>query len=206
MLAEGAPAESYRDEGNRWMFANANPAWDQPGVAPCAPVLTGGPIVDAAWRRLLERSGERLDVPTTGDADIHLLADGVRVCGRSTFDGWMTFAVPPGAQRLVIASRSSAPDALGLSRDPRVLGVALTRIVLWRDGASTVIDADDPVLAKGFHAYETAEGSIWTNGQGEIPARFLQDGRTPDRVQVQVRMTTRYALAAPGALRRAAAA
>ena len=30
LLAEGAPAESYRDDGNRWLFENANSGWDLP--------------------------------------------------------------------------------------------------------------------------------------------------------------------------------
>jgi len=195
LLAEGAPAESYRDEGNRWMFANANPDWDRPGVAPYAPVLTSGPIVDAAWKRLLERSGELLDVPTTGDADVHLLVDGVRVNGRTMLDGWMSFAVPEGAKRMVIGSRSGAQDELGLCRDPRTLGVALTRIVLWRDGVPRVIDADDPLLVQGFHVYEAEEGSIWTNGAGVIPAAYADGQRAPDVVEVQLRMTTRYPVA-----------
>ena len=66
LLANGAPAESYRDDGNRWLFQNANPGWADPGwvnpgwglVAqePCAPVQTGGRVVDAIWRRLLDRA------------------------------------------------------------------------------------------------------------------------------------------------------
>jgi len=197
LLAEGAPAESYRDEGNRWMFANANPAWDRPGVAPYAPVLTGGPIVDAAWKRLLDRSGARLDVPTTGDADVHLLVDGVRVHGSAMLDGWISFTVPDGAERIAIASRSAAQDKLGLCRDPRTLGVALTRIVLWRYAVPTVIDADDPLLVDGFHAYEEEEGSIWTDGLGVIPASFLDGKWTPEVLEVQVRMTTRYSIVEP---------
>jgi hypothetical protein len=42
LLANGAPAESYRDDGNRWLFQNANSGWDLPPQEPCAPVLTGG--------------------------------------------------------------------------------------------------------------------------------------------------------------------
>ncbi len=59
LLANGAPAESYRDDGNRWLFANANTGWDLPPQEPCAPVVTGGPVVDATWLRLLERAGPR---------------------------------------------------------------------------------------------------------------------------------------------------
>ncbi len=42
LVADGAPAESYRDDGNRWLFRNANSAWHLPPQEPCAPVLTGG--------------------------------------------------------------------------------------------------------------------------------------------------------------------
>ena len=51
LIADGAPAESYRDDGNRQLFRNANSGWGLPPQPACAPVLTGGPIVDAIWRR-----------------------------------------------------------------------------------------------------------------------------------------------------------
>jgi hypothetical protein len=41
LIADGAPAESYRDDGNRWLFHNPNPGWVLPPQPPCAPVLTG---------------------------------------------------------------------------------------------------------------------------------------------------------------------
>jgi hypothetical protein len=49
LLADGAPAESYRDDGNRWLFQNTNSGWHLPPQEPCAAVLTGGPVVDAVW-------------------------------------------------------------------------------------------------------------------------------------------------------------
>jgi hypothetical protein len=79
LIANGAPAESYRDDGNRWLFQNANVGWHLPPQDPCAPVLTGGPVVDAAWRRLLDRAGPRDLPPLTDDPDLHLIVDGVRV-------------------------------------------------------------------------------------------------------------------------------
>jgi len=36
LIANGALAESYRDDGNRWLFRNANSGWDQPPKPPCA--------------------------------------------------------------------------------------------------------------------------------------------------------------------------
>ena len=82
LLANGARAETYRDDGNRWLFRNANSGWDLPPLEPCAPILTGGPIVDAIWRRLLDRSGPRPAMPLTGDADLHRLQSW-------TASGWM---------------------------------------------------------------------------------------------------------------------
>ena len=66
LLANGAPAESYRDDGNRWLFHNANAGWHLPPQDPCASVLTGGAVVDAVWRRLLDRAGPRALPPLTG--------------------------------------------------------------------------------------------------------------------------------------------
>jgi hypothetical protein len=37
LLANGAPAESYRDHGNRWLFQNANAGWHLPPQDPYAP-------------------------------------------------------------------------------------------------------------------------------------------------------------------------
>jgi len=79
LLANGAPAESYRDDGNRWLFQNANSGWDQSPKPLCAPVLTRGHLVDAVWRRLLERSGPRRMPPLTDEPDLHLVVDGRHV-------------------------------------------------------------------------------------------------------------------------------
>jgi hypothetical protein len=88
-------------------------------------VLIGGPLVDAAWCRLLERSKPRLNRFTAGEPDLHLLVDGVRLDGRVVGKGVHTFRLkkPPTSTR--VSSRAAAQDALGLTRDPRLLGVAL---------------------------------------------------------------------------------
>jgi hypothetical protein len=190
LLANNCPAESYRDEGNRWMFPNANPSWAARDVPPCAPVLTGGPVVDAVWQHLLQRSGQRLNLAATEDPDLHLLVDGRRIDG--AWHGTREFHadLPAGARSLAIASRAAAQDELGYFRDPRCLGVAIASILLWRGNTHIVIPASEPSLRLGFHEYEPAEDCIWTNGQAIIPAEFL--GLSFDRIQLHIRHTTRY--------------
>jgi hypothetical protein len=121
-VANGAPAESYRDDGNRWLFRNANSGWGLPPQAPCASVLTGGPLVDAIWRRLLDRAGPRPGGPMTDDPDLHLLVDGRRVDAVVRDDVWHEFRLPSPPASVRIVSPSAAPQEMGLARDPRCLG------------------------------------------------------------------------------------
>ncbi|HME19936.1 MAG TPA: Hint domain-containing protein [Acetobacteraceae bacterium] len=123
LLANGAPAESYRDDGNRWLFQNANSGWDLSPQLPFAPVLTGGPVVDAIWRWVLDRAGPRPGVPTTDDPDLHLVMDGRRVDGKKLRNGVFVCHLPSRPVSLYITSRSGVPQELGVARDPRELGV-----------------------------------------------------------------------------------
>jgi T5SS/PEP-CTERM-associated repeat protein len=174
LLANGAAAESYRDDGNRWLFQNANSGWEQPAKPPCALVLTGGPVVDAVWQRLLEWSGPRPGLPLTDDADLHLLADGVRVDGARSGDRCVfQLRSVPAETRLM--SRAASPAELGLARDPRVLGVAVRRLELWQGPKVRLLEADDERLVDGFHGYEAACGHRWTDGDALLPAAVLED-------------------------------
>jgi hypothetical protein len=180
LLANGAPAESYRDDGNRWLFQNANPGWADPGwvnpgwglVAqePCAPVQTGGRVVDAIWRRLLDRAPPRPGVPLTDDPDLHISVDGQRVDGTLRPGGLHMFQLREPPANLRIVSRAGVPQELGTARDPRPLGVAVLRIIVRQPGRLRVINAADPVLVDGFHAYEAAGGHRWTDDDALLPA------------------------------------
>ncbi|HEY1934485.1 MAG TPA: Hint domain-containing protein [Acetobacteraceae bacterium] len=173
MVANGAPAESYRDDGNRWLFRNANSGWGQPAKAVCMPVLTGGPIVDAAWTRLLERAGCPGTLPLTGDSDLHLVADGMRVIAASRHGMAHVFALPRVPRRAVIASRAASPAELGIARDPRILGVAVRQIALRQGTRFRVVGAADGRLTSGFHAYESEGKLRWTDGGAELPAEMF---------------------------------
>jgi len=199
LIANGAPAESYRDDGNRWLFRNANDGWGLPPQEPYAPILTGGAVVDAAWRRLLDRAGPRPGLPLTQDADLHLLVDGQRLDAVARHGEAHVFALPrapvqgpPGQVRIV--SRAAAPAELGLARDPRVLGVALRSIALYHGGRLQLIGSSDERLAHGFHLFEACNGLRWTSGDAIIPPALFQGLVGPIELVLHIGATTRYSL------------
>jgi hypothetical protein len=155
-------------------------------------VLTGGPIVDAIWRRLLERDGPRPGFPLTSNSDLHLLVDGQRVDARMVADGRYLFRLPICPSGVRIVSRASAPDELGLSRDPRPLGVALRSIALMAGPRRYLVEASDACLRDGFHGYEPDEDIRWTNGNALLPADLFTDCSMPIDVELLISGANRY--------------
>jgi hypothetical protein len=194
LLADGAPAESYRDDGNRWLFQNANATWHLPPQPPCAPVLTGGEVVDAAWRRLLDRAGKRPGLPLTGDPDLHLLVGGERVDSHARDGAVHVFRLAERPSSLRIVSRAGVPEELGLARDSRALGVALRRIKLRQGARLRLIEAADPSLDAGFHRFEAVNGFRWTDGDALLPAALFGDFAGPCTLELHVACTTQYPL------------
>jgi hypothetical protein len=177
LLTNGAPAESYRDDGNRWLFENANSGWALSPQPPCAPVLTGGPVVDSVWRRLLDRSGWRSGLPLTAEPDLHLLVDGRRMDAVSADSNSCVFCLNARPRTVRIMSRTGVPQELGLARDPRCLGVALRQIELRGGRRARTMGAEDTRLTDGFHGFEADNSIRWTDGDAAIPP-CLFDGFT----------------------------
>lgn len=177
LLANGAAVESYRDDGNRWMFLNHNGNWDQPEKPSCAPVLTGGPIVDAIWRRLLDRSGPRPGLPLTEDPDLHLIVDGKRLEPALCSGTSRIFRLAEKPAEVRIASRAASPQELGLTRDSRCLGVAVRQIMVAQAARLRATEAADDRLVDGFHEFEEVDGIRWTDGDALIPVDLF-DGFT----------------------------
>ncbi|MDR3531093.1 MAG: Hint domain-containing protein [Rhodopila sp.] len=192
LLANGAAAESYRDDGNRWLFSNANSGWNQPAKAPCAPVLTGGPLVDAIWRRLLDRSGPRSTVPLTDEPDLHLVVDSRRLdTARHDGEAYVfELPAPPDAVRMV--SRAAVPQELGVARDSRSLGVAVRRVIVRQGPKFRVIEAGDPRLVQGFHTFETNNEFVWTDGDAVLPTALFAGFSGPVEIVLVVASTARY--------------
>jgi hypothetical protein len=161
---------------------------------PCAPVLTGGPIVDAAWRRLLDRAGARPGLVLTEEPDLHVLADGRRVDGRHMPNGHCLFDLPRRPRELRVVSRSAVPAELGLARDPRVLGVAVREVRLWQGTKLRVLEAADASLAEGFHTFEPDNLWRWTSGDAALPAALFADIEGACQLELLVGGAMRYPL------------
>ncbi len=190
LIAEGAAAESYREDGNHALFLNAATRPSRRAVAPCAPVLHEHPTVKRVWRRLSDRAG-RLDLEFTDDPDLHLLADQRRIAPAGRDGGVWRFRLDAPAGDLRIVSRHAIPSMIGLEQDQRRLGVAVRRI----DLAGAVLAWDDPRLAAGFHGPEPAERHRWTDGAARLPPELARRLPAGAPIAIEVSGTLPYPLA-----------
>jgi len=167
LQAEGLPAESFLDTGNRGAFANApgvvmlvpgfaRRVWAEQG---CAPLLTGGAGVAAARADLLQRA-EDLGWRIVHAHGLHVLADGRKLRVRRQQDRWQV-AVPAGTAELRLVSRAMVPaDLWPDTADGRRLGVAVADLRL---GGMAV---DPAALGRGWHPAEP--GWQWTDGDARL--------------------------------------
>lgn len=208
LLAEGLPAESYLDTGNRAFFSNAGLAlvlhpefhvnaglrcWE---IDACAPLAIGSEAVEPVWRSLAGRA-ETLgyiapQVTTTYEANLHLSANGRPIRSTSVENNCHLFVLPPNTTAVRLASRADAPsDLVPYLEDWRRLGVAVTRIVV-RDGDEQMeLAADHPAFMQGWHSVEH-DGSVlwrWTDGNAVLPIP-LRAG--PLTVEIHVHQTRTY--------------
>jgi hypothetical protein len=194
LLADGAPAESYSDDGNSWLFQNADTRREQPPTSSFVPVVTSGATVEMTWRRLLERSGSRPGMKLTDDPDLHLLINGVRVDAISRHAAAWIFALQDRPTRIHIVSRSGVPAELGFARDDRVLGVALRRVAVRQGTRFRTLEGADTSLSEGFHEFEPANGLRWTDGDAVLPTALFDGFAGPVELVLHIGCTTCYPL------------
>ncbi len=178
MAAEGLPAESYLDTGNRGDFAEAGAVlrlhpefsrgvWAARG---CADLHVCGEVVARARRSLLRRA-VGLGYGSSTDPQLQLCNDGRIVEPFAMGAGRWRFRSAAGAVRLL--SRTAVPaEVREADGDGRRLGVAIARIAL--DGK--VIPLDDPRLEAGFFAMETAGSRRWRWTDGDALLRLEHSG------------------------------
>lgn len=165
LLAEGLPAESFLDTGNRGAFENggaplrlhpdfARAAWS---ARACAPLAVEGPEVARAHARLRERALE-LGHAVGRDPGLAVWSGGRRLA-TTTLDGRWHAHLPAGARRARLRSRAWSPAEHG-EADARRLGVALAALAL--DGAPI----PPTRFVDGWHAAEPEWR--WTDGDAGL--------------------------------------
>jgi hypothetical protein len=190
VLAEGLPAESYLDTGNRGAFSNGGAAvhlhpdfslrvW---AAEACAELVLQGPRLEAA-REMLRGEAEVLGFDLTGESGLRFEVDGV-MHEPMWHRGRYCLDLPPESRVVRLLSRSGVPaETAAESGDTRRLGVAVSRITL--DGRP--IRLGSRRLAEGWHVVEE-DGPVrrWTDGAASL---IVPAG---GRLEVTVAMTGRY--------------
>ena len=188
LLAEGLPAESYLNTGNRGFFANSGePLVLHPDLTDetdyptreagsCAPFVWDEASVRPVWQRLAERAamlGQPVrSVETTEDPALHVVVAGRKLRPVHADAGRFIFVLPRNAGTVRLVSRSSAPtEVRPWLEDRRRLGVCVERIVLRDATEVREIPMDHPDLLKGWWAVERDGVAIrrWTDGEAVLP-------------------------------------
>jgi preprotein translocase subunit YajC len=187
ILAEGVPAESYVDMGNRSMFQNADEVAMNPDFGPSEgrPNVEGiviareGAIVEAIRKQLLARAELLTGAQRTSDAALCVEVNGRIIQATPEFvkEGVYRFELPANAGDVRIVSRSSlVRDVTHLARrDIRRVGVGLSAIAFTDSTGSHDIDLMDSRIS-GMNQPQDVKGTAmrWTTGSAVIPAGVIQ--------------------------------
>ena len=190
LLAEGMPAESYLDTGNRAVFENGgaatvlHPEFSAPTALEwskdaCAPLAVAPSQAEPIWRRLADRAAslgfaapEAKKQPE--NAAPMLEVDGTMLPGTASRPGHHLFALPPGGSTVSVRLRSAASrpsDRTPWLDDRRQLGMPVERILLHGNGEITELPLDHPGLAAGWWQAEREADRVWrwTDGNAAFP-------------------------------------
>jgi hypothetical protein len=186
LVAEGMPAESYLDTGNRGTFENGgvpvtlHPAFGdgrrQRIARSCRPYVDHPERVEPIWQRLTERVdalgfAAPAAIETTRDAGLHVVAAG-RVFQPVGIDGGRhTFVLPPVDGPVRLVSRAARPcDRRPWVEDHRRLGVMVAGLTVKHGPKAETIALDDGGLERGWWAVEGDGASMWrwTDGDAEL--------------------------------------
>jgi len=187
ILADGLPAESYLDTGNRSFFQNGGQVVDinpdlcalspseQRDTLSCAPFVHAPEDVRPIWECLAGRA-EQLGFAapgseTTTDPEPRLQANGREYRPVSVAGEVYSFMLPSSLDEVRLVSRTARPcDARPWIDDQRVLGITVSRIRV-RHGSEVVdLPIDGPRLGRGWWGVErsTVQMWRWTNGDAVL--------------------------------------
>lgn len=209
LLAEGLPAESYLDTGNRGMFENADlPLTLHPYAGAkndqarretesCAPLVVDAKRVARVWQTLADRArmiGHVAPVvATTRDAAFRIELDGRNVAPVMVREGRAVFVLSGTSAAPRLVSRATAPNALRpWVDDRRSLGIMVGRLRLRHNNDVMDIPLDHPRLHDGWWALEQdgCRHMRWTNGNATLP--LMSQG--PSMLEVEFGALSEYVL------------
>jgi Hint domain len=176
VVAEGTPAESYLDTGNRQAFYNGGAFVEShPDFKPkywrdtCLPLVTEGAELERAKSQTLERA-RAMGYSITDDCDAHIVADGLLIEKTRLNENRLAFVVPAGRKNIELRCRAFIPSWVkAASTDTRELGICVGR---WQLDGTDVPLTDPTGFAKGWHDLEEfADGSRqrWSMKNVPIP-------------------------------------
>jgi hypothetical protein len=188
LLAEGLPAESYLDTGNRGFFGNSGaPLVLHPDLTDetdyptreagsCAPFVWDEASVQPVWQRLADRAamiGQPLPQRAlTTDPDLRLLANKRSLKPVYSESNRVIFMLSHDTREVRLLSRAQSPtEARPWLDDRRTLGVRVKRILLRSANELREVPMDHPDLTKGWWAIERDGRAMsrWTDGDAVLP-------------------------------------
>ncbi len=165
VLADGMPAETYLDNGNRGQLYHER---GKRGACrtPCAPLITSGPQL-AAIRRRLHNIALQAGFTLTYHHSLRgvaaqksLLPEIAARAGKRL----ARFTLPASATTLALAARSATPaDTNPDSEDRRQLGICLHAIAAGQRKLPLPSH-----LGQGWFARAAGDAGVWMGGSGEI--------------------------------------
>lgn len=209
LLAEGAPAESYLDTGNRDIFENAGgPIRLHPDMSndpgrrladSCAPFVTNAARIEPVWNRIAQRArtlGYTLPetAATTEDPALTIEIEGRGFAPIIADDGYFVFCLPAWTGAIRLRSRSVVPsDRTPWVDDSRQLGVAVRQIKVVHGRSMTTIAVDDPRLETGWWDHEGDGTTTWRWTDGNASLSMASD--TPAVLEVHLAQMPAYPFA-----------
>lgn len=187
VLAEGVPAESYVDTGNRSMFQNSAEVAMNPDFGPAEgrtevdgiTVAREGAVVEAIRKRLLARAEVLTGASRTTDAALCVEVNGQIIQASPAFakEGVYRFELPANAGDVRILSRSAVVrDVTPLARrDVRQIGVGVSGLAVIDQNGRRELDLADTSIT-GLNKAQDVKGTQmrWTTGITVVPADTIQ--------------------------------
>jgi hypothetical protein len=183
LIANGMPAESYLEMGNRRFFIEGHTV-DLRALPDgsalthddfCRPFIESGPLVEVARERLAARA-QGLGWTRESSFECHVLVDG-RKLEPTRSDGVLTFRLPSSARQVRLTADTFTPNDVDGRGDRRDLGLCLRQLTIESGAEQRIVTPDDARLDVGFHPVERcgAECWRWTSGEAALPPTLWED-------------------------------